>query len=32
MEEQRTYDDNHANILYDIAYTFIHTPTQPSRV
>jgi hypothetical protein len=29
IEEQRTYDDNHANILYDIAYTFIHTPTQP---
>jgi hypothetical protein len=29
IEEQRTYDDRHANILYDIALTFIHTPTQP---
>jgi hypothetical protein len=27
IEEQRTYDDSHANILYDIAFTFIHTPT-----
>jgi hypothetical protein len=29
IEEQRTYEDSHANILYDIAFTFIHTPALP---
>jgi hypothetical protein len=28
-DEQRAHEDNHANILYDIALTFLDTPTQP---
>jgi hypothetical protein len=29
IDEQRGHEDNHANILYDIASTFLDTPTQP---
>jgi hypothetical protein len=29
IDEQRTHEDNHANNLYDIALTFLDTPTQP---
>jgi hypothetical protein len=29
IDEQRAHEDNHANILYDIASTFLDTPTQP---
>jgi hypothetical protein len=29
IDEQGTHEDSHANILYDTALIFIHTPTQP---
>jgi hypothetical protein len=29
IDEQRTHEDNRANILYNVAFTFLDTPTQP---
>jgi hypothetical protein len=29
INEQRANEDDHANILYDTALTFMDTPTQP---
>jgi hypothetical protein len=29
IDEQRANEDDHANILYDTALTFMDTPTQP---
>jgi hypothetical protein len=32
IDEQRTHDDNHANILYDTAIAHIDTPTYPFTI